>query len=231
MAETWHRRRAVEYAQEKGEVRRAFPQLHFFADANVIIRGGFPVTLSGKVIDRFQLEIILSTRYPEEVPTVREIGGRIPRIADRHTESNGDACLFIPEEAAVHFPPGSTLLAFLQGPVNSFFVSQLYFEEFGAWPFGEWGHGTKGTLEFYARRIGFSEPRIIFSFIDYLTREEVKGHWPCPCGSGKMLRKCHRDKVMELRAEISRIVASRSFERLVRSASQRGVVKDDLSVG
>jgi len=155
------------------------------------------------------------------VPTVREIGGRIPRVADRHTESNGDACLFIPEEAAVHFPSGSTLLAFLQGPVNSFFVSQLHFEEFGTWPFGEWGHGTEGTLEFYALKTGFSEPRIILAFIDYLKRDELKGHWPCPCGSGEILRRCHRDKVTALRAEISSTVASGSFERLIRSASHR----------
>lgn len=221
MAETWDRRNAEEYAREKNDVRRVYPQLHFFAGANVIIRGGFPVTLSGRVIDRFQVEIILSAVHPEEVPTVREIGGRIPRITERHIESNGDACLFLSEEAALHFPRGSTLLNFLQGPVNAFFVSQLHFEEFGTWPFGEWRHGTEGTLEFYAGKIGFSEPRIILAFVDYLRRQKVKGHWPCPCGSGEKLRKCHRDKLTELRAVISRNVASRSFERLVRSAPRR----------
>lgn len=220
MADPWYRRKAEDYAQEKADVRQAYPQLHFFVGTSVVIRGGFPVMLSGRELDRFQLEITLSALHPKEVPTVREVGGRIPRNADRHVEPNGNACLFLPEEAAVHFPPGSTLLNFLQGPVNAFFVSQLHFEEFGTWPFGEWGHGAEGTFEFYARKIGFSERQVILDFVDYLQRKHVKGHWPCPCGSREKLRKCHQSKLTELRAEISRKVASRSFERLVASVSQ-----------
>jgi hypothetical protein len=29
----------------------------------------------------------------------------------------------------------------------------------------------------------------------------VRGHWPCPCGSGAVLRRCHRATVLNLREQ------------------------------
>ncbi|WP_167434446.1 SEC-C metal-binding domain-containing protein [Mesorhizobium helmanticense] len=37
------------------------------------------------------------------------------------------------------------------------------------------------------------------SFLLALGQGKVKGHWPCPCGSGKNLRNCHDDRVRQLR--------------------------------
>ncbi|MGA7617105.1 MAG: SEC-C domain-containing protein [Thermoanaerobaculia bacterium] len=227
MTERWHLRAPEEYACQRADVRRAYPNLHFFPEERLVLRGSFPVALAGETIDRFQIEVILPDDYPATAPVVREIGGRIPRISDRHVEAHGGACLFIPEEEAVYFPPGSTLLDFLQGPVRSFFVSQLYFEKFGEWPFGQWAHGAAGTLQFYASRIGIDDPRIVLAFVGYLSRREIKGHWPCPCGSGKVLRRCHREKVAELRGTITWTVARRSFERLNEATRQQSSMRAD----
>jgi len=214
----WHRCDADGYECEKTELRRAYPSLHFFPDNNqVTLRGGFPVTLNDLVLDRYQLEIIVPAAYPTSIPEVREIGGRIPRIADRHIgPDSGNACLFVEEETSVYFPPGSTLLQFLQGPVNCFFVGQLYFEEFGTWPFSERSHGWKGIVEFYSEKLGTSNIKTILAYVDCLRQPAVKGHWDCPCGSGKRLRNCHFEQIIKLRSMIPNDIAERSYDRILK---------------
>jgi hypothetical protein len=31
-----------------------------------------------------------------------------------------------------------------------------------------------------------------------LVQGKVRGHWPCPCGSGLIIRKCHRAAIERL---------------------------------
>ncbi len=33
-----------------------------------------------------------------------------------------------------------------------------------------------------------------------LVNEKVRGHWKCPCGSGAIIRNCHKDAVNDARA-------------------------------
>ncbi len=47
-----------------------------------------------------------------------------------------------------------------------------------------------------------------------LSMNEVKGHHPCPCGSGKALRQCHRDEVDELKKRIPSFMARRMLNRV-----------------
>lgn len=221
MKQPWHRRDVDGYVREKAELRHTYPTLHFFPDdKQVTIRGGFPVTLNGSVLDRYQVEIIVPAAYPRSIPEVRETGGRIPRIADRHISTEtGNACLFVEEETSVYFPPDSTLLQFLQGPVNCFFVGQLHFEEFSTWPFDERSHGWEGTVEFYSEKLGTSDLKTILAYVDCLRRPVVKGHWDCPCGAGKRLRHCHFEQVIKLRSMVSSEIAQRSFDRLKLAAA------------
>lgn len=218
MKQPWHRRDVGGYVREKAEVRRVYPLLHFFPnDRQVTIRGGFPVTLNGLILDRYQVEIVVPGDYPKSIPDVRETGGRIPRIPDRHmNQHTGDACLFVEEETSIYFPPGSLLLHFLQGPVNGFFIGQLHFEEFGTWPFGERQHGSRGITEFYFETLGIDDPKVILAYVDCLRKPVVKGHWDCPCGSGKRLRNCHFEKIIKLRSMVSSEIAQRTYDRLLK---------------
>lgn len=65
-------------------------------------------------------------------------------------------------------------------------------------------HNIKGNLEFYQEELGISDLYGIIKFLEYHTCKKVKGHWPCYCGSGKELRRCHRDKVMDMRNKVKR---------------------------
>ncbi|MQA92470.1 MAG: hypothetical protein GEU90_19960 [Gemmatimonas sp.] len=36
-------------------------------------------------------------------------------------------------------------------------------------------------------------------FLALVSSDRVKGHWICPCGSGRKLRHCHREQVDQVR--------------------------------
>ncbi len=167
--------------------------------------GMFPVEYQGQVLDQFQVMILLPPRYPEGIPNVFEVGGRIPHDVDRHViPSTGEACLFVSEDRWYAWPKGSSFAQFLDVPVYNYFLSQVHFEVTGKWPEG-WeprSHGDAGVFEAYRDLLGTSDDQVVLRFMWVLSHEVVKGHWPCPCGSGKSLRACHREFVQQLQARI-----------------------------
>lgn len=161
-------------------------------EPNVI--GSFPLVHGGDVIDRFQISIDFPSAYPLEPPTVREIGCRIPHLADRHN-SDGYACLFVPLEWKMK-RPDLRFRTFMMGPVHNYFLSQRHFEIHGKWPFGERDHGVCGEVEAACDLVGVALERWGELFT-LLTKPVLRGHWRCPCGSGERLRSCH---LMQIRA-------------------------------
>jgi hypothetical protein len=79
---------------------------------------------------------------------------------------------------------------------------------------GKWAHGAKGIFQFYRELLNAPDLRVITTYLDYLTAKKVKGHWPCPCGSGMKLRDCHFSRIQDLREKISRKDAERSLATL-----------------
>ncbi len=187
------------YQSLQKEVQQAYPHLQFLVrGGTVFLSGTFLLKDGEKIVDHFQIEIEFPFNYPKRLPVVYETAGRIPRIPDRHTYPSGEACLYLPMQLAEIFPEGSNLLDFLNSPVRSFFVSQSHFELTGKWPFGEWPHGVDAIIEYYAPILGTQDRNVISRYIEMITKKEIKGHWSCPCGSGKLLRHCHYEMVAKL---------------------------------
>jgi len=122
--------------------------------------------------------------------------------------------VLLPDERWRLWPVGSPLLKYLTGPLHSFFLAQTMVEAGQPWPFGQWAHGAKGVFQFYRELLKTSDLRVMTTYLDYLAAKKVKGHWPCPCGSGKRLRDCHSEQIKDLRAKISRKDAERSLNTL-----------------
>src|SRR3546814_10701167 len=73
----------------------------------------------------------------------------------------------------------------------------------GKWPFGERAHGTPGLEEAYADALGIpNRRRSLLYHLRLLSQDWPKGHWSCPCGSGKRLRHCHRDEAMAIHQRV-----------------------------
>jgi hypothetical protein len=60
---------------------------------------------------------------------------------------------------------------------------------------------VSGFIEANAKEIE-SDHEAIKRLFEYLSKDQIKGHWSCYCGSGKKLRDCHFDELSKLRSDI-----------------------------
>ena len=201
----------------------AFQNLHLFViDGVAEVRGSFPVfAADGQVLDRYSIRIRFPDRYPDELPVVEEVGGRIPRTADRHVFTDSGACCVLLEETRWEvFRVGDSFRTFLEGPVQAYFLGQSLVERGEEWPFGEWSHGALGIAEYYAEILETTDLTTIRRFVNLLALSQAKGHHECFCGSGQRLRRCCRDVIAKWRSRISVRVARRSARMLAPARSR-----------
>ncbi len=170
---------------------------------------------SGGRLDAFEIEMLVATSYPEVEPLVYEVGGRIPIHPDRHMYSDGRCCTCIWEEWCA--TSGDTSFrAFCEGPLRNFFLSQYVFERTGEWPFGERAHGAAGYMQAAAKLLGLDENDARADrYLQAVVAQSLKGHWDCPCGSGKRLRDCHFEQLTGIRAGVDRSQALKLHRKLV----------------
>lgn len=198
-------------------LRTCYPTLHLHQKNGLdYIRGRFPVTINGVVIDNYLIEIEIPPDFPTSVPRVKEIGGRIPRIVDRHIFTNDCVCLFLPDERWKYWPRGSRFSEFMRGPVNDYFASQTYFEQNDRWPFGERRHAQLGILDYYAEELGTLNLRVIQRCLELLALDALRVDLPCYCGSSRPVRNCHLAKVIELRSKVDVETARNSLSYFAR---------------
>ncbi|WP_415712747.1 SEC-C domain-containing protein [Maridesulfovibrio sp.] len=160
---------------------------------------GFSSTAGGVSIkDRYQIEIHIPLEYPDNLPVAREVGGRIPK--DFHINPDGTLCLAAEIEVKRRFVKRPTLKYFIEDLVIPFLFQHSFFEKYGKMPFGELSHGAKGTTEFYCDFFKVKDEVIALALLKVIAEDNYRGHHQCPCGSGKILRKCHGPKLLELKA-------------------------------
>lgn len=217
----WQRARPELFRLLQERLRAEFPELYLIQRGEVVVvRGTFPLVDGGRVVDRYMIEIALPRTYPQGIPELRVVGERIPCVADRHVEQDGRACMFLPDEFCYRHPEGMDLIDLLKGPVLGFLVGQSLIEHGEPWPQGERDHGEKGIIAFYGELVGSSDRQTIQDYLKVLAAEQLRGHWECPCGSGKRIRQCHWERLEELRARIPQLVARASLERMSQKVPQ-----------
>lgn len=191
-----------------------FPDLSVSAAGSEIrIRGSFPLTYDGKVLDRYEIEIEWSDS-DMEAPILWETGGRIPRSNERHISKDGRACPLVQEEWLILPPATRTVIHYLEGPVHGYFLWQSLTEQGITPPGGQRTHGKPGLLEAYGEMVGMQGEKAVKLCLEYLSRDRIKGHWPCVCGSGARLRNCHIRHVQDLQGKVPRRIARLALKRL-----------------
>lgn len=205
----------------RGTIAFDQPKLHASADDQSInVEGTYLVFEKGVVaapdgpIAEFHIRMELTGLYPRCEPRVFELGGRIPRSPDRHVNPDGDCCVTVWENWLITANDRS-FSSFLSGPLNEYFLGQFWFERTGKWPFGERAHGTPGLEEAYADALEIPNRRKdLIYYLRLLSQDWPKGHWSCPCGSGKRLRHCHQGDLTVLHRRVSPNLARRMLRRL-----------------
>ena len=165
--------------------------------------------------DRFDVRIQIPAGFPVEEPKVWELEARIPRTEDRHMNGNSGECCLTVWEAWRASTTEQTFETFMEGPVADFFLGQSMVELGDDWPFDELPHGRPGIVKAFAEVIGHvdSEEEVA-AYLKILSRKQLKGHLLCPCGSGKIIRKCHRSELEAVATRIDPSLATKMLERL-----------------
>lgn len=193
-------------ASQNGQTIRVVGR-YFVFEREVVSAPGGPITT-------FEIEMELPNRYPGREPRVFEIAGRIPRKPERHINPYGDCCITVWENWLV-VAQDHSFTSYINGPLNEYFLGQFWFEQKGEWPFGERSHGEKGLIEAYADALGIANKKEVIEYhLKLLSRDWPKGHWLCPCGSGKILRQCHRNDLWAMHERVPPSIARRMLRRL-----------------
>lgn len=210
----WYKKKPGLYETVVRDIERDFPTLAICENNGLItIEGILPILAKdNREIDKYKIAIVLLNDYPSSVPYVFEIGNRLIKDAEHHFYSKyKNVCLFIPEEKYKYYNPDASISDFINGPVKSFFLGQTYYEIKKEWPFGQRGHDEKGIYEYYSEILNTNDKNVIVKFIDLLSKQIVKGHWNCFCGSEKKLRSCCMNTILKYRKQIDPQIALRSL--------------------
>lgn len=204
------------FSEVQQAVDRNQPELSVSkTDDLITLEGLFVVSGPEGPFDSYQVLAGLTASFPTEAPIVFETGDRIPKIDDRHIfPQHGNCCLGVWEEWLLT-SPDHQFETFLTGPMHDYFISQTYYEVNGVWPFGERSHGKLGVFEAYADLLGVAlDAKIIADYLHLLSRQMIKGHALCPCGSGRRLRQCHSDDLQRLSRKFPPVMAKRMYDSI-----------------
>jgi hypothetical protein len=181
----------------------------------------FSASLPGEtesIQDEFKISIEVPRKFPREIPTVFETGGRIPRSPGFHVNPEGSLCLGSPIRLLTIVFESPTILGFADRILVPFlFAVSRSLSDGRGFPFGELPHGAPGALIDYQNLFGLKTPsqaRLVLRALSL--RRRVANKRPCPCGCRVRLGRCRlRWKLNHLRK-----AASRSwFRRELQSAS------------
>ena len=166
------------------------------SDAGVCLRGKFrfkaEVSGGDEIDDSYKLEIVVSDKFPQALPKVKETGGKIPRDGNFHVNPDGALCLGSPLRLLrkVHSAPNLT------GFADKCLVPYLYAVSYklmhgGDFVFGELAHGDQGVVDDYSVMLGLKERHQITLAIQLLgIKKRIANKRLCPCGCGKRLGAC-----------------------------------------
>ncbi|MDO3678553.1 hypothetical protein [Paenibacillus ehimensis] len=156
--------------------------------------------LNDELVDEsYLIELELASSYPNDPPISRELEGRIPNTF--HMFPDGMLCLGAPLAVRKTFLENPTLLEFVKTQLIPYFYSFSYKEKNKErMPYGELEHGAKGILTYYKELFQVASADVALMFLYLLAFQKYRGHQPCPCRSGSVLRRCHGSLLLELQS-------------------------------
>lgn len=140
--------------------------------------------------DEFEIQILIENSYPLQLPIAFETGGRIKRF---HKFESGKLCLGAPINQRIEFNKSRTLLHFVDSLLIPYLYSFSYYRRYEKVPYGEYAHGSLGIVESYRDLTSIRETSRILRLLAICYKRPDLSNLACPCGSLRLLRKCHLD--------------------------------------
>jgi len=139
--------------------------------------------------DNFDVKIIITSKYPLEIPQVFVDGSRLDIC--EHKYSNGMLCLETVHILKSFLKKKPSISEFLVKFLTPFFVNFIHYEKHGVYLFGERKHGDAGIIQMYQERFSTKDIYLVLCLLEIITRKKYRGHLLCPCKSGNRIRYCH----------------------------------------
>ena len=152
---------------------------------------------SHTIEDTYQIEIHIPNDYPESPPTAFETGNKIDKSFE-HFMTDGSLCLGAPLEIRKNFLQHKSLLRFINEQLIVYLFAYSYKCDYGETPFGELAHGGTGIRQYYQDLLNVDDYVAVLGLLKVLADDSYRGHLPCPCGGGSILRRCHGQQLREL---------------------------------
>lgn len=174
-----------------------YPTLEVHPEEKVIrVSGEIPlVHHSFGEFDRYSVSIKFPKAYPFCFPNVVETSKKIPRIPDRHINSDKTLCFGVYQDEYQCAQSGITFKYFLDKILVPHLSRETYRSKEGTYPDGERGHGVEGFWDYYFEHTVatqkddvLTELNLVLKFQSAPGRNEL-----CYCGSEKKFKQCHLD--------------------------------------
>lgn len=163
--------------------------------------------LYGNIKDEFLIRIIVPKSFPNDTPTVYEIGERFPKTLDNHTFPDSSLCLGSPLSLKKRIRDNPTLDGFINTCVVPYFYAiALKLQGEQNFVFGELYHGIEGIIQDYLEVFGLKYINQVINLLDILSEKPNRGNKKkCPCGCQLIVTKCplHK-KIVEYRDVMTR---------------------------
>jgi hypothetical protein len=190
----------------------AYPEMHIKPSlrSELILHGIFKFSTKyenfERIIDSYHIIIEVPSKYPREIPIIKEIGKKIRREAEYHVNPDGSLCLGSRIRLKYMISKNPSLYDFAKLCLEPYFYAISYKLKYNTLPFNELEHGTPGELKDLADLLGLeSIERAKYALQLLGMKKRLANKKPCPCGCGVSLGKCKFNyKIRELRTLDSR---------------------------
>ena len=162
----------------------------------VLLRGKFrfkaKIPEGLEIKDDYRLEILVPRSFPQALPVIKEIDGKIPRDGKYHVNRDGSLCTGSPLRLLMISHEVADFNTF----INKSLVPYLYavsnkLRNGGDFVFGELAHGERGIVEDYSEILGLKNRSKVIKAIQLLGfKKRIANKKPCPCGCDRRLGVC-----------------------------------------
>lgn len=216
-AKAWYERGegVARLAHDRALVEREYPTLEYRMDdetGSAHLEGTLVYLAACGIPTEVPIRIDFPFDYPRREPRAFDVARRFEHGLDRHLSTDeGACCLWLPPQSRWDASDPDTLLTFLD-EVVVFFDRQLVYDASGQveWPGPEYGHRVDGYEQWIAEEFGDEEA--LRAFIPILNAHvKVGRNEKCPCSSGRKFKKCHNEKIEQIRRGVPTSILQRVF--------------------